>query len=162
MTRADANKGSDVRRETFRKQLRKYHSHEEICVPAVDSDCRMDARMPTVTPVKGVLAGLLVAAASYATAAEARPPIHDSVRLNIGINCRWERKCIAAQHKAMDAALKYVRKVRPAASRIQMCNRNASRGRNRVDWVGFNNCIRNATLRTRKVGQLRSMRMTRA
>jgi hypothetical protein len=122
----------------------------------------MDARVPTVAAVKGVLAGLLVAAASYTTAVEARPPIYDSVRLNIGINCRWERKCIAAQHKAMNAALKYVRNARPAASRIQMCNRNASRGRNRVDWVGFNNCIRNATLRTRRVGQLRAIRMTRA
>jgi hypothetical protein len=118
--------------------------------------------MASVAPVKGVLAGLLVAAASYATAAQARPPIYDSVRLNIGMNCRWERKCIAAQHKAMNAALKYVRNARPAAARIHVCNRNASRGRNRVDWIGFNNCIRNATLRTRRVGQLRAVRMTRA
>ena len=96
-------------------------------------------------------------------AVQTRAPLYDSVRLNIGINCRWERKCIAAQYKAMNAALHYVRRNRPDATRIQQCNRNASRGRNRVDWIGFNNCIRNAAMRTRHVGQIRVFRgMTRA
>jgi hypothetical protein len=122
-------------------------------------------------PVKGVLAALLFAAASHAMAAQSRAPIYDSMRLNIGMNCRWEAKCISVQRKAMNSALSYVKSARPAADRIHMCNRNASRGRNRVDWVGFNNCIRNANLRTRRdanlrthrVGQLRAAKgMTRA
>jgi hypothetical protein len=51
------------------------------------------------------------------------------------------------QEAAMKRALEFVRKARPASWRIQQCNRNAARSRNRVDWVGFDNCIRNATLR---------------
>jgi hypothetical protein len=47
----------------------------------------------------------------------------------------------------MKRALKYVRSERPPVWRIQLCNRNAKRGRNRVDWIGFNNCIRNESLR---------------
>jgi hypothetical protein len=27
--------------------------------------------------------------------------------------------------------------------RIHACNRNASRGSGKVDWIGFYNCIRN-------------------
>jgi hypothetical protein len=116
--------------------------------------------MPSLTAVKGGIAPLVLLAASFAVPAQSRPPIQDSVRLNIGINCRWERSCIAAQQRAMNAALSYVRNARPAAARIHVCNRNASRGRYRVDWIGFNNCIRNATLRIRRTGQLRAMRAT--
>ena len=43
-------------------------------------------------------------------------------------------------------ALKHVAKYPPASWRIQLCNRNASRGGTRVDWIGFNNCVRNASL----------------
>jgi hypothetical protein len=111
--------------------------------------------------MKGLIAALGLAAASHAMAAHSRPPIYDSVRLNIGINCRWERRCIATQYRAMNAALQYVRSARPKAARIHLCNRNASRGRNRVDWVGFNNCIRNAALRTRHMG-LKPLRLARA
>ena len=75
-------------------------------------------------------------------------PLHDSVSLNIGLNCQWQARCIAQQEKAMKRALSYVSKKRPAAWRIHQCNRNAARKRYRVDWVGFDNCIRNATLRT--------------
>ena len=56
-------------------------------------------------------------------------------------------RCISQQRKAMDRALKYVRKAQPAAWRIHQCNRNASRKRYRVDWIGFDNCIRNTSLR---------------
>ena len=93
---------------------------------------------------------LAVAAAAPSgegSAAPRRAPITDGVLLNIGLNCQWQRTCMAAQQAAMDRALKYVRKARPASWRIQMCNRNAARSRYRVDWVGFNNCIRNASLR---------------
>lgn len=75
-------------------------------------------------------------------------PLHDAVSLNIGLNCQWQVRCIEQQHKAMKRALSYVSKKRPAAWRIHQCNRNAARKRYRVDWVGFDNCIRNATLRT--------------
>ncbi|MCL6729969.1 hypothetical protein [Sphingomonas hankyongi] len=54
---------------------------------------------------------------------------------------------MAQQQKAMNKALKYVRKHDLPAWRIHMCNRNAARTRYRVDWVGFENCIRNTALR---------------
>lgn len=74
------------------------------------------------------------------------PPLSDPAFLNIGLSCRWETRCINSQKKAMKQALGYVRKGRPATWRIQMCNRNAGRGYQRVDWIGFDHCIRNASL----------------
>jgi hypothetical protein len=89
-----------------------------------------------------------LALAWAASAAEVRAaPLHDSVSLNIGLNCQWQQRCIAEQKRAMKRALKYVRNEKPPGWRIHLCNRNASRRRFRVDWVGFNNCIRNASLR---------------
>jgi hypothetical protein len=79
--------------------------------------------------------------------ADARPPLGDPVSLNIGINCQWQRACMKTQSKAMKRALKFVREAQPPAWRVQLCNRNAGRQRVRVDWVGFDNCIRNSTLR---------------
>ena len=35
----------------------------------------------------------------------------------------------------------------PAHWRVELCNRNAGKGGYRVDWVGFDHCIRNAALR---------------
>jgi hypothetical protein len=96
--------------------------------------------------VKWTLGALLFGWTSAACAAQVRPPLYDSVSLNIGINCRWERKCIAVQQSAMHRSLSFVQARRPAPARIHMCNRNASRGRYRVDWVGFDNCIRNSSL----------------
>jgi hypothetical protein len=72
------------------------------------------------------------------------PPLYDSVRLNIGLNCRWERRCIAAQTRAMERALAYVHAKHPPQARIHLCNRNATRGRFRIDWIGFDNCIRHS------------------
>ena len=82
-----------------------------------------------------------------ATAADARPPLGDPIALNIGINCQWQQGCMKAQSKAMKRALKYVKKTQPPPWRVQLCNRNAGRQRLRVDWVGFDNCIRNTVLR---------------
>ena len=84
-----------------------------------------------------------------ATAAEAKSsaPLADPVSLNIGLSCQWQQPCIKKQTKAMNRALKYLKNEDPPSWRLAMCNRNASRKRNRVDWVGFNNCIRNAELR---------------
>jgi hypothetical protein len=90
---------------------------------------------------------VLIALCPAAASADARPPIRDGVALNIGLNCQWQKSCMARQERAMKRALDFVKKKRPAAWRIQTCNRNASRGRYRVDWVGFDNCIRNASLR---------------
>jgi hypothetical protein len=56
-------------------------------------------------------------------------------------------RCMAMQDRAMKRATGFVRNKRPAAWRIHQCNRNAARGRYRVDWIGFDNCIRNAALR---------------
>jgi hypothetical protein len=97
--------------------------------------------------MRWTLAALLAAMAPAAMAAQARVPLYDSIGLNIGINCRWQQRCIRDQQRAMTRALRYVRNEQPPEWRVHMCNRNASRGRNRVDWVGFDNCIRNAGLR---------------
>ncbi len=94
--------------------------------------------------VRWTIAALLLAGETGAFASGA--PIYDSIRLNIGLNCRWERQCIAAQTRAMHRALYYVKAHRPPQSLIHMCNRNAKRIRSRVDWIGFDNCIRNPRL----------------
>ena len=98
-------------------------------------------------PMRWTFAALLVFIASAAVAAQARVPLYDSIGLNIGINCRWQPKCVREQQRAMKRALTFVRKQQPPEWRVHLCNRNASRGINRVDWVGFDNCIRNAGLR---------------
>ena len=110
----------------------------------------MKARLaPTTISRRGGIAGtmLLGALLAWGVAADARPPIYNPVTLNIGLNCRWQQRCMEQQEAAMKRALDYVRKARPTSWRIHQCNRNAARSRYRVDWVGFDNCIRNATLR---------------
>lgn len=67
--------------------------------------------------------------------------------LNIGYVCRWDNRCMKRQEQAMNRATKYVRKYRPPSWKIRMCNRNASRGISRVDWIGLENCVRNPRLR---------------
>ena len=94
---------------------------------------------------------ILAAAALAAiplTASPARTPVlHDAVALNIGVNCQWQPRCMKQQPTAMNQALRFVAKARPPQWRVQLCNRNAGRGGNRVDWIGFNDCIRNMALR---------------
>lgn len=107
-----------------------------------------------------MLAALMVAIASAAMAAQARVPLYDSIGLNIGINCRWQQKCIREQQRAMKRALAFVRKQQPPVWRVQLCNRNARRGLNRVDWVGFDNCIRNAALRPAPARSTKRRRLT--
>ena len=80
-------------------------------------------------------------AESHATA-----PIYDPVVLNVGINCHWEQSCQRRQIKAMRSARSYMERSRPPLWRIHLCNRNAHRGTANVDWVGFNDCIRNTQL----------------
>jgi hypothetical protein len=50
---------------------------------------------------------------------------------------------MALQKKAMKRALRYISRSKPSIARIHRCNRNAARARARVDWVGFDHCIRN-------------------
>lgn len=75
------------------------------------------------------------------------PALLQPAVLNIGHICRWDRGCMKKQQQAMRRALSYVNKRRPPVWKVQLCNRNASRRRSRVDWIGFNNCIRNPSLR---------------
>ena len=91
-----------------------------------------------------LLAAVLI---TVPTAVQAKPPLRDPVALNIGLACQWQSRCIAEQKRAMKRALKHVKTFPPAAWRVQLCNRNASRKGFRVDWIGFENCIRNAALR---------------
>jgi len=92
-------------------------------------------------------AAALILCSVDAAARAAHPPLNNPALLNIGLSCRWDMKCMGGQRKAMNRALGYVRKARPPAWRIQLCNRNAGRGYQRVDWVGFDHCIRNSALR---------------
>jgi len=87
---------------------------------------------------------LLFSPAGPSTAAR---PILDGIGLNIGISCQWQTRCMAQQHRAMRRALDYVARSHPPQWRIQLCNRNASRGGGRVDWSGFDHCIRNGALK---------------
>ena len=96
---------------------------------------------------------ILGAAAAFAmlpmeAGANARAILYDAVALNIGINCQWQTGCMANQRSAMKHALAYVARERPSQWRVQQCNRNASRGPNRVDWVGYNHCIRNLAIKS--------------
>ena len=84
------------------------------------------------------------AAGAGGSAVEAKlPPLRDPVFLNIGFVCKWEERCISRQKRAMNRALRYVKRNDPPAWKIQASNRIASGTRGRVDWIGYNNCIRN-------------------
>lgn len=93
---------------------------------------------------KVALAGLALAAAS--PPARATAPIYDPVALNIGISCQWQQKCERRQRKALKDARKFIAATNPPLWKIHLCNRNASRDPARLDWVGFNACIRNPLL----------------
>ena len=123
-------------------------------------DCRLILGMPSVVPMKWTFAALLIGLAPGAMAAQARVPLYDSIGLNIGINCRWQQQCIRDQQRAMTRALSYVKKRQPPLWRVHLCNRNASRGRNRVDWIGFENCVRNAALRPPPARSVKKRRLT--
>ena len=100
----------------------------------------------SVDRMKRMLVAALLALPAMAAAWSAAP-LYDPVSLNIGLACQWQERCIGKQQKAMKRALKFVKKYRPPTWRIQLCNRNAARKRGRVDWVGFDHCVRNAALR---------------
>ena len=94
-----------------------------------------------------IAAGILAAATAASGAQAGSPaPLYDPVILNIGVVCRWNAHCMDQQKDAMNRALKFVRKKDPPNWRIQLCNKNAGKRGPRVDWIGFDNCIRNVTL----------------
>ena len=103
--------------------------------------------LPDSRAMKGTLAIAILLLAPAGAEARTRPPLYDPVLLNIGLVCRWDNRCIERQKNAMKRATKYVAKYRPPLWRVQQCNRNAGRGGPRVDWIGYDNCIRNAALR---------------
>ena len=73
----------------------------------------------------------------------AKPGVVHPVVRNISTLCKGDKACIQRQWKGMQSAFAYMRAKRPPIWKIEQCNRNASRQRNRVDWLGFNNCVRN-------------------
>ena len=97
------------------------------------------------TPIKAALLAALVTLCASSGARAS--PLADPVALNIGLSCQWQQRCMSQQKKAMKRALKYVKNEQPPTWRIELCNRNASRKSRRVDWIGFNNCVRNAVFR---------------
>jgi hypothetical protein len=110
--------------------------------------CGRGDAVPSLAAVRWWIWVLLAGMASPVLAsARAGAPLHNSVTLNIGINCQWRQACIARQQRAMRRALAYVRTKRPPSWKVHLCNRNAARSRYRVDWVGFDNCIRNTRLK---------------
>ena len=99
--------------------------------------------------MKWILAAGTLGLVSVSADAGTRPILYDPSALNIGINCQWQTRCMTRQRAAMKRALSYVEKKRPPQSLVHVCNRNANRGGYRVDWVGFEHCIRNQSLRRR-------------
>lgn len=98
--------------------------------------------------MKQIMAAAAAASGIFAanSAVSARGIVHDPVALNIGVNCQWQSSCMMQQRMAMRKSLGYVSVAHPAEWKIQLCNRNANRGGYRVDWVGFDHCIKNSTL----------------
>ena len=94
------------------------------------------------------LVGAALIMAGAAGAAEAKlPPLRDPVFLNIGFVCQWQEACIDRQQKAMKKATGYTKKYNPPSWKIHLCNRRAVQRRSgRVDWISYNNCIRNPAI----------------
>jgi hypothetical protein len=89
---------------------------------------------------------ILFALVAEASGAPAAAPLYDPVVLNVGINCQWQPRCERHQLKAMKTARKFITRRHPPIWRVHLCNRNARRGTARLDWIGFDNCIRNPNL----------------
>ena len=99
--------------------------------------------------MKWTLGAALLLTAMPAGSATGRAILFDPVALNIGVGCQWQAECMTKQRTAMASALTYVARKKPAQSLVHLCNRNASRGGGRVDWIGYDHCIRNPKLRRR-------------
>jgi hypothetical protein len=102
--------------------------------------------VPVQMGAKISVLALVFALVVPASGARAVAPLYDPVTLNIGINCQWQQHCERQQLKAMQRARRYIAGARPPVWKIRLCNTNARRGLARLDWIGFNSCIRNARL----------------
>ena len=90
------------------------------------------------------IAMAVVVAALHSSAEAKVPPLRDPVFLNIGFVCQWRDECMDRQRGAMKRALGYVKKYDPPDWKVQLCNRRAVQRRTgRIDWISFNNCVRN-------------------
>jgi hypothetical protein len=87
-----------------------------------------------------------IALIAWAGEGHAVAPLYDPVILNVGINCQWQRSCERHQLKAMSSAHDFIARSHPPLWRIRLCNRNARRSISRIDWIGFDNCLRNGRL----------------
>lgn len=87
-----------------------------------------------------------IGASVGAGASQRSAPLYNPALLNIGFVCQWQSGCMSRQQRAMKRSLGYVEKYRPPAWKVQVCNRNSARNGTRKDWIGFNNCIRNASI----------------
>jgi hypothetical protein len=101
----------------------------------------------TLAAAAAAIGAAAIGSAGTAARSNSRPPLYDPVFLNIGFVCRWEPRCMDRQDDAMRRALKFVRKKNPPTWRVELCNKNAGRRGQRVDWIGFEHCIRNEVLR---------------
>ncbi|GAA4744222.1 hypothetical protein GCM10023264_06890 [Sphingomonas daechungensis] len=91
-----------------------------------------------------VVVAIAVGVAGAGAAAGKLPPLRDPVFLNIGFVCQWQNRCMDQQQRAMKRALSYTRKATPPSWKVHLCNRRAVQRRSgRVDWISYNNCIRN-------------------
>ena len=102
--------------------------------------------MSFVLAIRVLTSVVALALVMSARPALAAAPLYDPVVLNIGINCQWQQHCQQQQRKAMADAAKFIAAKHPPLWKIHLCNRNARRSAARVDWVGFNRCIRNKRL----------------
>ena len=89
-----------------------------------------------------LIAILVLGLAAAGAEAQRAPPIHPVVR-NINLLCKSQSGCVQRQWRSMQAAFAFMRAKRPPVWKIEQCNRNAAKQRSRIDWIGFNNCIRN-------------------
>lgn len=101
------------------------------------------------TGLKVPLVGVAIILAGVGQSVEAKvPPLRDPVFLNIGFVCQWQESCIQKQKRAHKRALSYVKRWKPPAWKVQLCNhRSTQRRSGRVDWIAYNNCIRNPKVR---------------
>ena len=96
---------------------------------------------------RSVVLTSLIAAVALGTSASGQVRRTHPVLSNIGGLCRWQNDCMFKQQRSMRSALEFVGSNRPPTWRVELCNRNASRARNKVDWIGFDSCIRNKRLK---------------
>ncbi len=95
------------------------------------------------------VAALLLGLAAAGAEAQRAPPIHPVVR-NINLLCKSQSSCVQRQWRSMQAAFAFMRARQLPVWKIELCNRNAAKQRSRIDWIGFNNCIRNPKVKAPK------------